>query len=124
MRTGFSSALFGQPKDESFESSINQIYQSFGGEELYPTIEEKAATLLYLIVKNHSFIDGNKRIAAACFLYFLEQNVLLFPEDKTLPLIDNHTLASVTLFIAISKPDEMNTVKKVLISILNRRMSP
>lgn len=122
MRTGFSSDVFGKPKDGSFDSSINQIYQSFNGKELYPTIEEKAAMLLYLIVKNHSFIDGNKRIAAACFLYFLERNGQLYPEGKKAePIIDNHALAAITLFIAVSKPDEMETVKKVLISILNRR---
>ncbi|HKL86157.1 MAG TPA: Fic family protein, partial [Treponemataceae bacterium] len=121
MRTEFSSDVFGQPKDESFDSSINQIYQSFGGAELYPTIEEKAAMLLYLIVKNHSFVDGNKRIAAACFLYFLEQNSVLYPEGTNKPIIDNHALAAITLFIAVSKPDEMETVKRVLISILNRR---
>lgn len=124
MRTEFSSDIFGRPKDESFESSINQIDQSFGGVELYPTIEEKAAMLLYLIVKNHSFVDGNKRIAAACFLYYLEQNGLLFPDVQYVPIIDNHTLAAITLFIAVSKPSEMETVKKVLVSILNRRVFP
>lgn len=124
MRTEFSSDIFGRPKDESFESSINQIDQSFGGVELYPTIEEKAAMLLYLIVKNHSFVDGNKRIAAACFLYFLEQNGLLYPQNDGIPVIDNHTLASITLFIAVSKPSEMETVKKVLVSILNRNVLP
>ena len=121
MRTEFSSDLFGRPKDDSFESSISQIDQSFGGVELYPTIEEKAAMLLYLIVKNHSFIDGNKRIAAACFLYYLEQNGLLYPMNDGIPVIDNHTLAAITLFIAVSKPSEMETVKKVLVSMLNRR---
>lgn len=122
MRTEFSSDVFGKPKDDSFDSSINQIYQSFGGVELYPTIEEKAAMLLYLIVKNHSFVDGNKRIAAACFLYFLERNGVLHPEGKNEPIIDNHALAAITLFVAVSKPAEMETVKKVLISILNRRV--
>lgn len=119
MRTEFSSDVFGQPKDDSFDSSINQIYQSFDDKELYPTIEEKAAMLLYLIVKNHSFIDGNKRIAAACFIYFLEQNGLLHDSSGT-TIISNDTLASITLFIAVSKPEEMETVIRVVISILNR----
>ena len=122
MRTEFSSDVFGIPKDDSFDSSINTIYQAFGGNELYPTLEEKAAMLLYLIVKNHSFVDGNKRIAAACFLYFLERNGLLHgPSGEA--IISNDALASITLFIAVSKPDEMETVKKVIISILNRRIS-
>jgi len=124
MRSEFSSDVFGKPKDGSFDSSIHQIYQSFDGKELYTTIEEKAAMLLYFIVKNHSFIDGNKRIAAACFLYFLEHNGLLYPEGTSGPIIDNHALAAITLFIAVSKPDERETVKKVLISILNRRVKP
>jgi prophage maintenance system killer protein len=120
MRTGFSSDVFGIPKDDGFDSSINTIYQGFGGTELYPTLEEKAAMLLYLIVKNHSFVDGNKRIAAACFLYFMEQNGLLYGPSG-IAVISNDTLASITLFIAVSKPDEMETVKRVIISILNRR---
>ena len=119
MRTEFSSKVFGKPKDASFDSSISQIYQEFGGKELYPTLEEKASMLLYLIVKNHSFVDGNKRIAAACFLYFLEQNGLLHDSSGE-SIISNDTLASITLFIAVSKPDEMETVKKVIVSILNR----
>jgi prophage maintenance system killer protein len=122
MRTEFSSDVFGQAKDSSFDSSINQIYQTFGGMEMYPSLEEKAAMLLYLIVKNHSFIDGNKRIAAACFLYFLEQNALLYNLSGE-AIISNEALASITLFIAVSKPDEMETVKKVMISILNRKQS-
>ncbi len=119
MRNEFSSDVFGKPKDTSFDSSIHQIYQSFNGKELYPTLEEKAAVLLYLIVKNHSFVDGNKRIAAVCFLYFLEQNGLLYNSSGT-SLIGNDALASITLFIAVSKPAEMDTVKKVIISMLNR----
>lgn len=122
MRNEFSSDVFGKPKDTSFDSSINQIYQSFGWKELYPSLEEKAAMLLYLIVKNHSFIDGNKRIAAACFLYFLEQNGLLYAPSGDV-IISNDALASITLFIAVSRPDEMETVRKVIISILNRRGS-
>lgn len=115
----FNSALFGQEKDSSFHSSIGQIYQSFSGKDLYPSIEEKAAVLLYLIVKNHSFVDGNKRIAAAIFLYFLNKNGMLYREDKT-TLIDGNTLASTTLMIAESNPKEMETVKRIIMSILNR----
>lgn len=120
MRTEFSSTVFGVPRDTSFDSSINQIYQGFGGKDLYPSVEEKAAMLLYFIVKNHSFVDGNKRIAASCFLYFLEQNGLLHTPNGD-AIISNDALASITLFIAVSKPEEMETVKNVIISILNRR---
>lgn len=119
MKTDFSSEVFANPKDGSFESSIGQIYQTFGGKDLYPSIEEKAAELLYLIVKNHSFSDGNKRIAAACFLYFLERNKALYRADGQ-PVLDNKTLATLTLFIAISKPTEKETVLKVILSVLNR----
>ncbi len=115
----FNSALFGHEKDESFHSSIGQIYQSFSGKDLYPSLEEKAAVLLYLIVKNHSFVDGNKRIAAAIFLYFLDKNGMLYREDRT-TLIDGNTLASLTLMIAESNPKEMETVKRIIMSILNR----
>jgi len=119
MKSSFASGVFAKPKDQGFESSVRQIAQSFGGEELYPSIEEKAATLLYLIVKNHSFVDGNKRIAAACFLHFLETNGLLYLED-TKAIISNEALAAITLFVATSKPEEMETVKNLIISILNR----
>lgn len=119
MKGDFASDVFAQPKDESFNSSVNQIYQTFGGNELYPTLEEKAATLLYLIVKNHSFLDGNKRIGASCFLYFLDKNGLLY-DDLGCTIIDDTTLFALTLLIAESKPEEMDTVKKVTISILNR----
>lgn len=119
MKGDFASDVFAQPKDESFNSSVNQIYQTFGGNELYPTLEEKAATLLYLIVKNHSFLDGNKRIGASCFLYFLDRNGLLY-DDLGCTIIDDATLFALTLLIAESKPEEMDTVKKVTISILNR----
>lgn len=119
MRSDFESDVFAQPKDESFESSINQIRQSFDGKDLYPSLEEKAGNLLYLIVKNHSFVDGNKRIAAACFLYFLEQNNLLFNSDQE-SIISNEALASLTLFIASSNSEESDTVKKLIVSILNR----
>lgn len=120
MKSEFSSDIFALPKDQSFESSVMQIGQSFGGNDLYPSIEEKAATLLYLIVKNHSFVDGNKRIGAACFLHFLEKTGLLFYENNQ-PIISNDALAALTLFVAASKPEEMNTIKKLIISILNRR---
>jgi len=120
MYSDFESDVFAKPKDESFHSSVNQIAQSFGGNELYPSIQEKAANLLYFIVKNHSFVDGNKRIAAACFLYFLDKNNALLTNNK--PIIDNEALASLTLFIATSKPEEDKIVKRFIISILNRNM--
>ena len=119
MRSDFSSALFGKEKDKGFESSVNQIYQTFGGTEQYSTLEEKAAMLLYLIVKNHSFVDGNKRIAAACFVYFLRQNNMLFKNNNQ-SIITSEALAALTLFIAVSKPEEIQTVKQVVMSILNR----
>ncbi len=119
MKSAFASDVFAKPKDKGFESSVKQIAQSFGDEDLYQSIEGKAATLLYLIVKNHSFVDGNKRIAAACFLHFLEKNDLLFAENIT-PIISNEALAALTLFVATSKPEEMETVKQLIISILNR----
>ena len=119
MYSQFESDVFAKMKDDSFDSSINQIRQCFDGKDLYPTIEDKAASLLYFITKNHSFVDGNKRIAAACFLYFLEQNNSLLNSDNT-PIIDNATLAALTLFVATSKPEEKEIVKKLIISILNR----
>lgn len=119
MVTDFDSAVFGKPKDDNFDSSIHQIAMGMGTEDFYPTLEEKAATLLYLIVKNHSFVDGNKRIAAACFLKFLEVNDMLFRPNGT-TIISNDTLASLTLFIASSKPEEMKTVKQLVVSVLNR----
>ncbi len=119
MYSDYESDVFALPKDDSFKSSINQIKQTFAGKELYPSIQEKAANLLYLIVKNHSFVDGNKRIAAACFLYFLDKNKTLFgSNNKT--IISNGTLASLTLFIATSKSNEADIVKRLVISILNR----
>lgn len=119
MLADFESDVFGKEKDKSFESAIAQIGKGFGDEDFYPSLEEKAATLLYLIVKNHAFVDGNKRIAAACFLKFLEQNNMLY-NNETQPIISNDTLASLTLFVASSKPGEMETVKKLIISVLNR----
>ena len=115
----FDTAVFGKEKDESFESSLAQIEKGFEDKDFYPTLEEKATMLLYLIVKNHSFVDGNKRIAAACFLKFLQENNMLFNSHQQ-PLISNDTLASLTLIIAISKPEEMKTVKQLVISVLNR----
>lgn len=117
MKSEFSSDVFANPKDESFSSSVNQIYQTFDGQELYPTLEEKAAMLLYLITKNHSFLDGNKRIAASCFLYFLDKNNLLY--QNGLPIIDNTTLFTLTLLIAESNPAEIETIKNVVVSVLN-----
>lgn len=119
MKLDFESDIFGLEKDKSFESAINQISKGFGEKDFYPSIEEKAATLLYLIIKNHAFADGNKRIAAACFLLFLENNNSLSNNDGTM-IISNEALASITLFTAASKPDEMNVVKNLIVSILNR----
>jgi len=118
MKSEFASDVFANPKDNSFSSSVNQIYQTFDGKELYPTLEEKAATLLYLITKNHSFSDGNKRIAASCFLYFLDKNGILYKNN--LPIIDSATLFALTLLIAESNPQEMETMKQVVLSILNK----
>ena len=102
MYSDFESDVFAKPKDDSFHSSINQIKQTFGGSELYPSIQEKAANLLYYIVKNHSFVDGNKRIAAACFIYFLDKNKALIIKNRE-TIISNEALAALTLFIAVSK---------------------
>mgnify|MGYP003671424613 FL=1 len=121
MLTEFDSDVFGKEKDKSFQSSIAQIGKGFGEADFYPTLEEKAAMLLYLVVKNHSFVDGNKRIAAACFLKFLQQNDMLFDNQHN-PIISNDTLASLTLFIASSKPEEMQTVTRLVISVLNRNI--
>lgn len=117
MKSEFSSDVFAVPKDDSFSSSVNQIYQTFDGKELYPTLEEKAAMLLYLVTKNHSFSDGNKRIAASCFLYFLDKNGILYKTYT--PIISNETLFALTLLIAESHPAEMETMKQVVVSILN-----
>lgn len=113
------SDLFGQEKDSSFKSSVLTIYQSFDGVDLYPSIEEKAANLLYFIVKNHSFSDGNKRIAAFLFLYFLEKNGILFDSDGNKRIADN-ALVALTLMIAVSKPDEKETMVKVIINLINK----
>ena len=119
MRSEFNSGVFGKEKDDGFKSAIQQIRQGFGTEDVYPSIEEKAAMLLYLIIKNHAFVDGNKRIAAACFLLFLDQNSLLYTR-KGNTIISNEALASITLFVAASKSEEMETVKNLIVSILNR----
>lgn len=114
-----SSGLFGNEKDQSFKSSINTIYQTFGGEDLYPSVEEKAAMLLYLVVKNHSFSDGNKRIAAFLFLWFLENNGVLYKSDGS-KLIENNTLVALTLMIAESKTEEKDVIVKVIVNLINK----
>ena len=113
------SDLFGIPKDRSFASSIGQIYQTWDGKDLYPSVEEKAAMLLYLVVKNHSFIDGNKRIAATLFLWFLENNGILYHRDGTKRIADN-ALVALTLLIAESKTDEMDMMAKVVVNLINQ----
>lgn len=113
------SELFGREKDESFKSSIASIYQTIGGVDVYPSIEEKAANLLYFVTKNHSFTDGNKRIAAFLFLYFLERNGILFDQERNKRIADN-TLVALTLMIAVSKPEEKDTMIKVIVNLINR----
>ena len=112
MRFGDESDLFGKEKDDSFKGSIGNIYQSFAGQEIYETLEEKAANLLYFVTKNHSFFDGNKRIAATMFLYFLDKNGVLFLDGEK--LIDDHTLVALTIMIAESSPEE----KEMMISVI------
>jgi len=119
MRFAETSSLFGNEKDNSFKSTLGAIYQTFDGKDVYPTLEEKAANLLYMLVKNHSFNDGNKRIAAALFIYFLERNNLLFDTNK-IPIIDNNTLAAMTLMIALSKPEEKEIMCLLVLSMLNK----
>lgn len=113
MRFGNESDLFGKEKDDSFKGSIGNIYQCFAGQDIYPTLEEKAANLLYFITKNHSFFDGNKRIAATMFLYFLDRNGILYREDGE-KLLDDHTLVALTIMIAESRPEE----KEMMISVI------
>lgn len=113
------SALFANEKDDSFKSSIGQIYQTFGGEELYPSVEEKAAMLLYLVVKNHSFSDGNKRIAAMLFLWFLSKNGILYAPDGHKRIADN-TLVALTLMIAESRTEEKDVMVKVVVNLINQ----
>ncbi len=114
------SSLFGNEKDQSFHSSIGQIYQTWDGQELYPSIEEKAAMLLYLVTKNHSFSDGNKRIAATLFLWFMENNGILYGQDGRKRIADN-ALVALTLMIAESRMDEMDTMLKLTVSLINSR---
>ena len=114
------SSLFGVEKDASFHSSIGQIYQTWEGKDLYPSIEEKAAMLLYLVVKNPSFVDGNKRIAATLFLWFMQNNGILYRPGGS-KRISDATLVALTLMIAESHPDEMNTMVKVVVSLINRK---
>jgi prophage maintenance system killer protein len=114
-----SGGLFGNEKDQSFQSSINTIYQKFDGKDLYPSIEEKAAMLLYLVVKNHSFSDGNKRIAAFLFLWFLEKNSILYKTNGS-RLIENNTLVALTLMIAESRTEEKDIMAKVVVNLINR----
>lgn len=113
------SVLFGNEKDDSFKSSIGQIYQTFDGIELYPSVEEKAAMLLYLVTKNHSFSDGNKRIAATLFLWFLNGNRVLYHPDGSKRIADS-TLVALTLMIAESRPDEMDVMVKVVVNLINK----
>ncbi|MCQ2286245.1 MAG: virulence protein RhuM/Fic/DOC family protein [Bacteroidales bacterium] len=114
------SRWFANEKDGSFKSSIGQIYQTFGGKELYPSVEEKAAMLLYLVVKNHSFSDGNKRIAAMLFLWFLEKNGILYGQDRHKRICDN-TLVALTLLIAESKSEEKEIMVKVVVNLINQK---
>ena len=114
------STLFGNEKDDSFKSSIGQIYQTFGGEELYPSVEEKAAMLLYLVTKNPSFSDGNKRIAATLFLWFLNNNGILYRPDGSKRLADN-TLVALTLMIAESRTEEKDVMVKVVVNLINHK---
>ena len=113
------SVLFGNEKDDSFKSSIGQIYQTFDGTELYPSVEEKAAMLLYLVTKNHSFSDGNKRIAATLFLWFMNNNAILYHPDGTKRIADN-TLVALTLMIAESKTEEKDIMVKVVVNLINQ----
>ncbi len=113
------SQWFANEKDDSFKSSIGQIYQTFGGEELYPSVEEKAAMLLYLVVKNHSFSDGNKRIAAMLFLWFLNNNHVLYAEDGHKRIADN-TLVALTLMIVESRTEEKDVMVKVVVNLINK----
>ena len=112
------SNLFGNEKDNSFQSSIASIYQTFGGEDVYPSLEEKAANLLYLITKNHSFSDGNKRIAATLFLYFLDRNGVLFVNGSK--SIDDYTLVAITIMVAESKPTEKDMVIRFIMNFLSK----
>ena len=114
------SAIVGQEKDKSFQGSVGAIYQTFDGKDVYPTVEEKAAHLLYFVTKNHSFVDGNKRIAAALFICFLQKNGILLDKDRR-KRIDDNALVALTLMIAASKPSEKDIMVKVILNLLNER---
>ena len=116
MKFGDTSSLFGNEKDQSFEGSIGAVYQTFGGKDVYPTVQEKAANLLYFITKNHSFSDGNKRIAATMFLYFLNKNGILFKDGRK--QIEDNTLVALTIMIAESKPDEKELMINLVMQFL------
>ena len=118
MRFSNESELFGVEKDDSFKGSIGNIYQSFAGVEIYPSLQEKAANLLYLVTKDHSFLDGNKRIAATMFLYFLDRNGILYDEDGRKRL-DDHTLVALTIMIAESRPEEKEMMISVIMNCIN-----
>ena len=111
------SGIFGVEKDASFKSSLGQIYQTFDGKELYPTVQMKAATLLYLLVKNHSFVDGNKRIAAFIFLWYMSRNDILYRVDGS-KIISDGALVALTLLIAESKPEERETMTKLIVNLI------
>lgn len=116
LRFAGESDIFGVEKDDSFHSSIAAIYQSFGGQEIYPSVQEKAANLLYFVVKNHSFHDGNKRIAASLFLYFLDRNGLLYEDGRK--LIGDDALVATTIMIAESRPDEKEAMVSLVMNFL------
>lgn len=118
MKSGFD-GLFGLEKDQGFKSALGAIYQTFDGKDVYPSVEEKAANLLYFVVKNHAFTDGNKRIAAAVFIFFLARNGILYREDGSKRLADN-ALVALTLLIAESRPEEKETIVKVIVNLINR----
>ena len=119
-RDGESVDLFGKEKDQSFKSSLSTIYQTFEKKELYPSIEEKAAHLLYFVIKNHSFVDGNKRIAAFVFVWFLENNDYLYTKEGK-KRIDDNGLVALCLLIAHSKPEEKETFVKLIVNLINKR---
>jgi prophage maintenance system killer protein len=114
------STLFGKEKDKSFKGTIGAIYQTFGKKELYPSVEEKSAHLLYFTIKNHSFIDGNKRIAAALFLWFLEMNNYLYGKNNRKRIADN-ALVALCLLIAESNPKEKDMIVKLVVNLINKR---
>jgi len=120
MAKKFNTGLFGNEKDDSFKGALGNIYQTFDGKELYPSIEEKAANLLYFIVKDHAFSDGNKRIAAAMFIYFLDRNRILYNQNGTKRIADN-ALAAITLMIAESKPQEKDIIVKIVTNLINHK---